>query len=335
MPVAGNDWMKLYTSLLEHDGFAGLDDAARMLIVSLWMYAARSGLYVLPADPKWIWRKIPMLNSEPDIEPLITTQDAYGNPTPFLAYCQPPGQVDTDRSGAEQPAKKVTKKKKRRPGTTVATRTRGAQRDRKRVESREKRREKIEDVTLAGYGREKEREKKERVNSAVRKERGRTEKTETEALEPEKSESPIDSEAGLAKALHIVPKPAHSVTRRIGPQRIGAVVGEWIPAHWLDPDCETFGWEIVRALGYPDDRQDAKARSEWGSFAAWWSKVKAAAPVLVIDELRATAIRKADYLRTKGRSAKNKSKVWFYIMNGELHHRGVPNDRQARASPAQ
>ena len=157
-----NDWMKLYTSLLEHDGFAGLDDTARMLIVGLWLYTARSGLHILPADPKWIWRKIPMLNSLPELEPLMTAKDVYGNPKPFLAYCQPPGVDDTDRSGAdrpgkndEQPAKGPAKKRKKRSGTSLATRTRGAQRDKRRVEKiRGERREKREDETLTGFERE-------------------------------------------------------------------------------------------------------------------------------------------------------------------------------------
>jgi len=332
MPAAGNDWMKLYTSLLGHDGFAGLDDAARMLIVSLWMYAARSGLYILPADPKWIWRKIPMLNSEPDIEPLITTQDAYGKPTPFLAYCQPPGQVDTDRSEAEaeQPAKKVTKKKKRRPGTTVATRTRGAQRDRKRVESREKRREKIEDVTLAGYEREKERKKKERVNSAVRKERGRTEKTETEASEPEKPENPNESEVGPANGHH-VPKPARSATR--GPQSIGSVISDRFPQHWLDPDCEAFGWKIVEALGMPHDEHNMQIRSEWGSFASFWFDVKQYASTMLHDDIRRVAVNKALFVSSnKAKSARNKPAVWRHIMDGELAKRGVRIPKK-RAGP--
>ena len=340
MPNMGNDWLKLYTSLLEHDGFAGLDDTARMLIVSLWLYAARSGLYILPADPKWIWRKIPMLNSEPDIEPLVSAQDAYGKPTPFLAYCRPPGKVDNDRSGADHPATKpVTKTGKKKRGTAVATRTRGAQRDRKRVESREERREKIEDATLSGCEREKEREKKERVNSKRKQQQEeQTEQRqqtaaeeETAAEEPDNPVNPMDSEAGSAKTGHILPKSAPSAFRRGSPQRIGSIIGERFPEHWQDPDAEAFGWEIVEALGYSTDRHNIKSRSEWGAFAAWWCKSKKVVPSLVLDELRATAVRKADYLRTKGKSAKNPSAVWFHIMNGKLNHRGMANDKRARA----
>jgi len=90
----------------------------------------------------------------------------------------------------------------------------------------------------------------------------------------------------------------------------------------------------VRALGYSDDRHNVTVRSEWGAFAAWWSKVKKAAPTIVLDELRAKAIHKANYLRTKGKSAKNRSAVWTHIMAGELSQRGVTMTQLARASPS-
>ena len=311
MPLAGNDWMKLYTSLLEHDGFAGLDDSARMTIVALWLYAARSGMYILPADPKWIRRRIPILNGLPVLEPLLSAKDAYGKPTPFLAYCQPPGDVDTDQSVAEPPEKKPTKKRKRKTGTAVAPRTRGAQREKR--ESREERREKREDETLTGFGREKKIEKKKRINSTARKERVRKEQTAAE--EPE---NPKDSEAGSAKALHIVPRPTCSANSR-GPQRIGNIIAGRFPDHWQDPDAEAFGWEIVEALGMPHDPEDQRIRSEWGAFASWWSKVKSKsrASPSTLDFLRAKAIDKARFVNSsKARAARNKSAVWFKIMAG-------------------
>lgn len=336
MKDGGNDWMKLYTSLLEHEGFECLDDPARMLIIALWLYAARSGMYILPADPKWIRRRIPLLNSLPVLEPLMAAEDAYGNPTPFLAYCPQPSAIDTGSSEDEQPGKKPAEKRKKRTGTTVATRTRGAQREKRRVEkSREERREKREDETLSGFEREKKREKKERVNSAARKERGRTEQTEAEAEEPEKPENPKDSEVGAAKVQHIVPKPPHSVKRRAGPQSIGSVISDRFPEHWQDSDAETFGWEIIRALGLSDDPHNATVRSEWGAFARFWWRVKRVAPVMLLDDLRAIAVRKAVYVRTKGKSARNPRAVWTHIMYGELAHRGVNISPPARASPVQ
>jgi len=90
MKGGGNDWLKLYTGLLEHDGFCAMDDSARMLVVALWLYAARSGLHIFPADPAWLARKIPMLNGKPDLEPLLDAMDCYGEPTPFIRYCPYP-----------------------------------------------------------------------------------------------------------------------------------------------------------------------------------------------------------------------------------------------------
>ena len=355
-----NDWMKLYTSLLDHDGFAALDDSARMLIVALWLYTADSGQRVLPTDPAWLKRKIPMLNGTPDLQPLLTATDVYGNPTPFIAYCKPPkgkgdsgggksrsavtggtggGKGKAVKAAGTRSAGAKTKKRKTKEisGTGVATRTRRAEsiEEEKRREKREERR----DETLTGFEREEEKEKKERVIQAPRgNSQSRTEQQQKKTEEPENPVSPIDSEDGSAEAVHIVPKPTRSAinrsTRYGNPQRIDSVIRERFPEHWQDPDCEAFGWEIVLALGYPDDREDPKIRSEWGAFAAWWYRVKASAPVIVIDDLRAMAIKKANYLRTKGRSARNKSAVWFHIMVGEMGHQNSASDRQARASPS-
>ena len=334
MKGGGQDWLKLYTSLLEHDGFAALDDSARMLIIALWLYAARSGLHVLPADPAWLKRKIPMLNGTPDLEPLLTATDVYGNPTPFISYCKPPKArkaAKGDRGGSAVTGgtgggKGKGGKDAGARSKAVETKAEKKQGEKKRVEeSREEKREQTKPLRVS---REKNRERKERVTQQ------QTEQAEQQAEEPENPVSPIDSEDGSAEAVHIVPKPTRSAIRYSRPQRIGSVIRERFPEHWQDPDCEAFGWEIVLALGYPDDREDPKIRSEWGAFAAWWYRVKASAPVIVIDDLRAMAIKKANYLRTKGRSARNKSAVWFHIMVGEMGHQNSASDRQARASPS-
>lgn len=120
-----------------------------------------------------------------------------------------------------------------------------------------------------------------------------------------------------------MPKPPHSAYRRGSPQRIGSVLAERFPDHWQDPDAEAFGWEIVRALGYPDDQHNVTVRSEWGAFASWWSRVKKAAPAMVQDELWAVAVKKAVYVCKKAKTAKNRSAVWFHIMAGEFSHRGI------------
>ena len=329
MKGSSNDWLKLYTSLLEHDGFCAMDDSTRMLVVALWLYAARSGLHVFPADPAWLARKIPMLNGKPDLGPLLDAADCYGNPTPFVRYCPSPR---AGKGGKARPSRSKTKRGKT-VGTQVATCERRAQKTRE--EEREEEREETKPLRVS---RKEERERKERISTTTTQQTAEAQQTEAlEPEKPEKPENPMESEAGSAKR-HTLPKPAHSAYRHNNPQSIGTVIGEWLPDHWQDPDAESFGWEIVRALGYSDDPNNLKTRSEWGAFAAWWSKVKKYAPTIVLDELRAKAISKANFLRTKGKSARNRSKVWFHIMYGELSQRGVKmtltKTHLARASPS-
>jgi len=338
MKAGPNDWMKLYTSLLEHNGFCGMDDSARMLIVALWLYAARSGQHIFPSDPAWLARKIPMLNSKPDLGPLLEAKDICGNPTPFVRYCELPKDSEADPASKGSSAAGKTKKKKKKIVVLVEEKRREEKRREEkkredktkslRISEEKKREEKTKSLRIS---KEKKRERKERISSEAAQ-TITTAAQQTKAAEPEKSVSPIDSEAGSAER-HILPRPTRSVIRHTGPRSIGSIIGEWIPEHWQDPDAESFGWEIVRALGYSDDQHNLKSRSEWGSFAAWWSKVKKSAPLIMIDELRAKAIRKAVYVRTKGKSARNRSAVWFHIMNGELGQRGVTISHPARASP--
>jgi hypothetical protein len=161
---------------------------------------------------------------------------------------------------------------------------------------------------------------------------GNEQQTPTQAVKPVEPENPTDSEAG-AVVTHHVPTQPRSAYRDGRPQSIGHIISGVFPAHWQDADAEAFGWEIVEALGISSDRSNEHSRSEWGSFAAWFSRLKAAVPSVVYTELRGIAVQKAEYLRKKGKSARNKSAVWFKILNGELSSRGI-NLPDARASPA-
>jgi len=309
-----NEWCKLYASLLDHDGFESLDDASRVLIMMLKMYSTRSGRHIFPADPTWIWKRIPFLNSLPDLAPLMNTVDVFGNPAPFVRYCpapEPEGQEEMAK--AKKPGKKPAAKK-------AKTKT-------KKEEKREERREeKREDEILSDFEKRKEREKTRVSTEADETKRQAADRTVAE--KPEKPVNPNDSEAGAAEA-HIVPKPPQSAYR--GPQAIGAIISRRFPDHWQDPDAEAFGWQMVEALGYSTDRDNIHSRAEAGMFAKWWWKIKKSCPVIVLDELRATAIRKALFVNSpKCKSARNKSKVWNHIMKGEL---GQGSGKQARASP--
>jgi len=324
MKGGGQDWLKLYTSLLEHDGFAGMDDSARMLIIALWLYAARSGLHILPADPAWLKRKIPILNGTPDLEPLLSATDVYGHPTPFISYCKPPKARGDGKGGSGGSAATGATGDGKGKGKSAKTKGEKKQGEKNRVEERrEEKREETKPLRVSG---EKNKERKERISPHQQTQQKKEQQTETE--EPEKPENPNDSEAGAA-GTHIVPTPPQSAYR--GPQAIGAIIGQRFADHWQDPDAEAFGWQIVEALGLPADRNNLTARSEWGSFAKWWSDIKKMCPAIALDGLRSKAIRKAEFLNSpKARSARNKSAVWFHIMEGETGH---GSGQQARASP--
>ena len=185
------------------------------------------------------------------------------------------------------------------------------------------------DNTLTG-SEDEETEKKKRVPKGCKDGRKKTEKIEESTAEtaekPEKPENPIESEVGSAIGRHAVPRPTRSVYhKRRGPQRIGDIIAARFPDHWSDSEAEAFGWDIVEALGMARDAADLNTRSEWGAFASWFSRVKAAAACTrgaAIGDLRTVGVKKAEYLRRKAKSAKNKSAVWFTIMAGELSKRG-------------
>jgi len=327
MKGGANDWLKLYTSLLEHDGFCAMDDSARMLIVALWLYAARSGLHILPADPAWLARKIPMLRAEPDLGPLLEAADCYGNPTPFIRYCKPPkarkGRKPAKAAKPRSAGGTGGKSGKSGKGGKVSDKAGKSKSKKKQGEenrAEESRREEREQRKPLRVSREESRERKERVVTTA----AQTEETEqTAAEESENPENPTDSEAGSAKS-HIMPKPAPSAFSSGKPQKIGSIIAGRFPEHWQDPDAEAFGWEIVEALGYSTDRKNLHSRSEWGSFAKWWSKVKNSVSPIILDDIRQIAIAKAKFINSpKCKSAKNKSAVWFHIMAGEMNHRGI------------
>ena len=294
MKGGGQDWMKLYTSLLDHEGFAGLSATQQMTIVALWLYAARTGYHVLPADPQWLYRRIPLLKEPPELGPLAAACDAFGHPNPFIRFCEPP------------------KARKTRSPKSQGEKRRGEKR-------REEKREEIRG-TLTGSEEEETRERKDGL-------------AQTKTEQPEESENPKESEVGPAKVYHI-PRPARSAfNRRQGPQRIGAVIGDWLPEHWRDPDAEAFGWEIVRALGYAEDRNNQHSRAEWGAFAKFWSEVKTRASPMLLGELREMAVKKALFVNSpKAKSARNKSAVWFKIMEGELGAHGIQMPRKKSRS---
>lgn len=312
-----NPWMKLYTSLLEKDAFAELNDTSRMLIIALWLYAAWSGRHVFPADPKWLKRKIPLLNSTPNLKPLLEAVDGFGNPKPWIKYCK---DRRAKKSRSKERKKESTKERKK---------------EREKRENRKKEKEKRAE-TLTGFGKEKKKEKtltgfsKEEQNTTDQSRSEQRTGTEDQKREPA---NPNESEAGGSES-HIMPTAPRSVSNA-GPQSLGSVLAERFPEHWHDPEAEAFGWEIVEALGMPRNPHNLRIRSEWGAFAKWWSRLKTVAPALMLCEIRKTAIAKARFVASpKAKSARNRSAVWTHIMDGELSSKGISLP-PARAGPKQ
>jgi len=100
MPKLGATWAKLYTSLLDHEGFARLRAADQLGVIALWLIAARTGRWVLPADPEWIMAKADFLHEPPDLATLANVTDAWGVPCPFVLYVDAPGAIG-DEGGSE------------------------------------------------------------------------------------------------------------------------------------------------------------------------------------------------------------------------------------------
>jgi hypothetical protein len=256
IPEKDGQWLKLYTSLLDHDAWGEMDDSARVLIVSLWLYAARTGRYVLPADPAWIWRKIPSLKTRPDLSPLLRAADALGRPTPFLRYCDP--QEVQDRESKKRDAKK----------------------------SREEKREEQsrEDGALRSP---KEKEKKKRTCAKSKTEQTRhneTEQTQGEhgtkasdenRQEPVQPVNPAKSEVGGPEVKQISPtvagvsRPAPRPAYPSEPTRMGVEIEKF--RYWFDQEAVRFGYEIFHALHLDKiDGPDSKwGEAERGTFTKW------------------------------------------------------------------
>lgn len=302
MKGGGQSWMKLYTSLLYHEGFAGLSESQQMTIIALWLYAAVSGHHILPADPKWLFQRIPLLKGPPDLKPLAEAIDAFGNHNPFIRFC-------------EQPKAKKSRSKK-------------SQQERERERERDSR-----EKNPTG-SRKKDREKKDGLSPENKQtaEQRKAEKPEDPKESDMVSDFKKESDVAPASLVHL-PRPALSAfNRRKEPQRLGSVLNDWLPEHWRDEDCRSFGWEIVEVLGYEKNERSTKIRSEWGSFAAFWLRVKNKASPLLLAELRAKAIEKALFVNSpKVKTARNKSAVWFDIMYSELDHHGIYLPRKSRS----
>ncbi len=80
----------LSTALLDNAAFRSLDDTSQVLLVTLWLYAGRTGKRIFPARPAWLQQFLSLFDGTPDLGPLLNANDEYGNPAPFVRYCDPP-----------------------------------------------------------------------------------------------------------------------------------------------------------------------------------------------------------------------------------------------------
>ena len=126
-------WIALYTSLLDHPAWLGLDDAARSLLVSLWLYAARTGVDGrVWGDPEYLRSVLPV-NGPVDLKPLLEARDGEGKPFPFVRWENDPpcareltkakrrGKKAAGKAGKSAPARSA----KSRPVKTAAERGKG------------------------------------------------------------------------------------------------------------------------------------------------------------------------------------------------------------------
>lgn len=287
-------WLKLYTSLLDNDEFALLDDASRVLIIALWMYAMRTGQHVFPDDAKWLHRKIPMLNSEPDLQPLLDAVDIYGNPRPWVQYCDPP-KPKTPRS--------------RKPVKTDAEKKQGEE---SRVEE-----SRGEQTTVARRGelsgrRERREEEKRRVgpDSETRSDQSQSQSTAAQSTADPTPADPTKPDAlGQRKATQVAePAPGSDNQPQARQRRHRGIYVAGYDRHDL-----TLGRRVFIALRLGGDPDHGDGYSEVCSFAAVWHRIMqqlARAPPEVRDELGRRAIREAETI-AKRRSARSKSKVWI------------------------
>jgi len=345
-------WLKFYTSILDNDRIAALDDKSFRLITGLWALAARMGVCVFPADPNWLMRRMAFLHSEPDLEPLMKVKDIYGHSAPFIRYCEAPNgpKKKATKKTAKSGKKAVSRGKK--AGNSTKPKKQGEQ---SRVEKRRAEQSTADTETLTGLRKE-EREKENKTglksptdsSDQKQKEQKRAEQnpitaetdnsriTGTQQQErPQNPSNPMESEAGAVRPQYMPKQPLSARCRPSRkPERIGHIISGYFPEHWRDAECQQFGWDMVVSLGMRLDPENMTIRSEAGSFASWLYKLKKAVSIgTVVDELKQKGFDKARYICVKAKRVRNRSAIWFKIMAGELASRGITLP-DSRASPA-
>lgn len=305
IPEKDAPWVKLYTSLLDNDAFGSMDDSARMLIVSLWLYAGRSGRCVFPADPKWLHKKIPMLNQEPDLTPLLEAKDAYGEPKPFIRIVDKTGIYNVRNSTDREREKRRESKSKSKTKPLRASEQK-EKKEKRRVSSPPK-------VAQAKKNREAEEEKTPEKTA----EQPLTQMAEQTRVQPVSPSNPMESEGGGA-ASALPRKPPHFASDCI-PKPLGK-----IPIWWSDPACVAFSYTIYGELRLRADPYSKEGKSQRGTFAAWLFETRAQTPMHQWRWLEDEAIKKAKEIARYGKSARRPGAVWCSVMAKVIQARAGP-----------
>lgn len=106
-------WIKLHVQLLENEQFECLQDDSKVLLICLWLFAARKGNGKIPADLKYLQRKLPLCK-RPKLQPLIDAGfiECYQDDSKAIAIDDSKVLLsDRDRGETETEAKSETETK--------------------------------------------------------------------------------------------------------------------------------------------------------------------------------------------------------------------------------
>jgi hypothetical protein len=107
-------WIKLYHSLLDDYEYSCLQDASKLLLMSLYLLASRTGNKI-PADSEWIRQKA-MIKTKIDLAPLATAGfieiNSNGNQdaSVMLASCKQNGVSETETETETETEKRQRRK---------------------------------------------------------------------------------------------------------------------------------------------------------------------------------------------------------------------------------
>jgi len=89
-------WIKLYHTTLDDYEYSCLQDASKLLLISLWMLAGKMNNKI-PADPNWIQQKA-MLKNKISLKPLIDAGfvTVFKNDSKMIASCYQDDRPETE-----------------------------------------------------------------------------------------------------------------------------------------------------------------------------------------------------------------------------------------------